>query len=150
MAIRWAAGLMFAGAAFAVAEEAAQIALLNTVTYSGNGGNFFAALGVIYVGIPATVLECGLWLWMGWMALTGQGWARIMSSVLFGILSLVFIDYLRAFPSSLTFTSAGPFVIMALEWLAGLAALILLWRRAASQFYAASRRARALSRQLMR
>ena len=33
MAIRWAACLMFAGAAFPVASEAAQIALVNTVTY---------------------------------------------------------------------------------------------------------------------
>ena len=65
-----------------------------------------------------------------------------MSSVLFGVLSLVFIGHPRDFLLSLTLASTGPFVSMALEWLAGLAALILLWQRAASQFYTASRRAR--------
>ena len=152
MAIRWAAGLMFAGAAFTAAGEAAQIALVNTVTWTGNGGGFFAETGVIFIGIPATALECGLWLWMGWMALAGRGWARIMSSVLFGVQCWLFIDSFRQFSSNFGVPNAGPFygsilISAALGWLAGLAALILLWQRASSQFYAASRQARALSRQ---
>ena len=35
--------------------------------------------------------------------------------------------------------SALPLISTALEWLAGLAALILLWQRASSQFFIASR-----------
>jgi hypothetical protein len=136
---------MFAGAAFTAAGEAAQIALVNTVTWTGNGGGFFADVGVIYVGIPATVLECGLWLWMGWMAIAGRGWARIMSSVLFGVQCWVFIGRIREFVSNLVDPSSRLYdssvlISGALGWLAGLAALILLWQRASSQFYAASRR----------
>jgi hypothetical protein len=143
MAIRWAAGLTFAGAAFTAAGEAARIALVNTVTFSGDGGGFFAEVGVIYIGIPVTALECGLWLWMGWMALSGRGWARIMSSVLFGVQCWIFIDSLREFSSNSTVPNSGPFygsilISATLEWLAGVVALILLWQRASSRFYAAS------------
>ena len=150
MAVRWAAGLMFAGAALAAGEIAAQIALANTVTYGGNGGGFFPMMGLYFVGIPVTAVECALWVWMGSMALVGHGWARIMSSVFFGVMCLLLVDFIRGFPSPSGVTSTGPFlgtvplvsalplISGALEWLAGLAAITLLWQRASSQFYAAS------------
>src|SRR5215469_15834707 len=78
VAVRWAAGLMFAGAALSAGEIAAQIALMNTVSYSGNGGNFFASAGLVFVGIPVTAVECALWVWMGSTTLAGRGWARIV------------------------------------------------------------------------
>ena len=86
------------------------------------------------------------------MALVGRGWAHIMSSVLFGVQCWLFIDSFRQFSSNYGVPNAGPFYVSilisaALGWLAGLAALILLWQRASSQFYTASRQARALSRQ---
>ena len=80
--LRWAAGLMFAGAALFAGEIAAQIALMNTVRYSGNGGNFFPEAGLIFVGIPVTAVECALWVWTGSIALAGRGWARIVASAL--------------------------------------------------------------------
>ncbi len=146
-AIRWAVGLMFAGAVFTAAGEAAQVALVNTVRWGGNGGGFFEDVAVILVGIPKTVLECGLWLWMGWMALAGRGWARIMSSVLFGVQCWIFTLAIREFLSHLADPSMRPFdssvlIGAALGWLAGLAALILLWQRASGRFYAASRQLR--------
>jgi hypothetical protein len=141
---------MFAGAALFAGEIAAQVALMNTVRYSGDGGNFFSDVGLVFVGIPATAVACALWVWMGSMALAGRGWARIMSSVFFGVMCLLLIDYIYRFPSPGGVTSTGPFigtvplfsalplVSGALEWLVGLAAIILVWRRAAGQFYAAS------------
>jgi hypothetical protein len=153
--IRWAAGLMFAGAALFAGEIAAQVALMNTVRYSGNGGNFFPDMGLVFVGIPATAAACALWVWMGSMALAGRGWARIVSSVLFGVMCLLLIDYIHGFPSPGNVTSTGPFIgtvplVSALplisgvlEWLVGLAAIILVWQRASGQFYAASGRPRA-------
>lgn len=155
VAIRWAAGLMFAGAALFVGEITAQIALVNTVRYSGNGGNFFAEAGLYFAGIPVTAVECALWVWMGSMALAGRGWARIVSSVFFGVMCLL-IDYIHGFPSPAGVTSTGPFmgtvplfsalplISGALEWLVGLAAIILVWQRASGQFYAASGQARAV------
>lgn len=151
--IKWAAGLMFAGAALFAGEMVAQIALANTVTYSGDGGGFFPMMGLYFVGIPATVVACALWVWMGSMALAGRGWARIVSSVFFGVMWLLLIDYIHGFPSPGGVTSTGPFIgavplVSALplisgglEWLVGLAAIILLWQPASGQFYAASGRA---------
>lgn len=70
---------MFAGAVLFAGEIAARIALVNTVSYSGDGGNFFAEAGLYFGGIPVTAVECALWVWMGSMALAGRGWARIAS-----------------------------------------------------------------------
>ena len=78
-----------------------------------------------------TAVACALWVWMGSMALAGRGWARIVSSVFFGAMCLLLIDFIHGFPSP-----AG------LEWLVGLAAIILVWQRAAGQFYAAPGQAR--------
>jgi len=159
VAVRWAAGLMFAGAALFAGETAAQIALADTVSYSGNGGNFFPEAALIFVGIPVTAVECALWVWTGSMALAGRGWARIVSTVFFGGMCLLLIDYIHGFPSPAGVTSTGPFIGTvplvsalplisgALEWLVGLAAIILIWQRAPSQFYAASRQARAALRE---
>ena len=96
-----AAGLMFAGAALVAGEIAAQIALMNTVSYSGNGGNFLPEAALIFVGIPVTAVECALWVWTGSMALAGRGWARIVSSVFFGGMCMLLIDYIHGFPSGL-------------------------------------------------
>jgi hypothetical protein len=159
VAVRWAAGLMFAGAALVAGEMAAQIALMKTVSYSGDGGNFFPEAALIFVGIPVTAVECALWVWTGSMALAGRGWARIVSSVFFGGMCLLLIDYIHGFPSPADVTSTGPFIGTvplvsalplisgALEWLVGLAAIILIWQRAPSQFYAASGQARAALRE---
>jgi hypothetical protein len=158
-AIRWAAGLMFAGAALFAGELAAQLALMNTVRYSGNGGNFFTDAGLVFVGIPMTAVECALWVWMGSMALAGRGWARIVSSVFFGVMCLLLIDYIHGFPSPGGVTSTGPFIGTvplvsalplisgSLEWLVGLAAIILVWQGAAGRFYAASGQAQAVFRE---
>jgi hypothetical protein len=147
---------MFAGAALFAGEIAAQLELMNTVRYSGNGGNFFTDVGLVFVGIPIAAVECALWVWMGSMALAGRGWARILSSVFFGVMCLLLIDYIHGFPSPGGVTSTGPFIGTvplvsalplisgALEWLVGLAAIILIWQRAAGQFYAASGRSRAV------
>ena len=159
VAVRWAAGLMFAGAALVAGEMAAQIVLMNTVSYSGDGGNFFPEAALIFVGIPVTAVECALWVWTGSMALAGRGWARIVSSVFFGGMCLLLIDYIHGFPSPAGVTSTGPFIGTvplvsalplisgALEWLVGLAAVILVWQRASGQFYAASGQARAVFRE---
>jgi hypothetical protein len=78
------------------------------------------------------------------MALAGRGRARIMSSVLFGFQCWIFIDSIREFlphlaePSYRLFDSSV-LICEALGWLAGLAALVLLWQHASSRFYAASR-----------
>ena len=125
-----------------MAEGAFSIQALNALGTPSIDDNAFVGFGII-IGIFLTVVECGLWLWMAWTALAGHGWARILSTVFFGIMCLMLVHYLiRSLPSA----PAGVSVSLALEWLVGLAALILLWQRASSQFFTASRQARAMFR----
>ena len=81
---------------------------MNTVSNSGNGGNFFAEAGLYFGGIPVTAVECALWVRMGSMAMAGRGWARIVSSVFFGVMCLLLIDYIHGFPSPGASPAQGP------------------------------------------
>jgi hypothetical protein len=84
------------------------------------------------------------WLWMAWMVLAGRGWARILSTVFFGIYFVAFVpvfinSYIPArfrHPPPLSgFTGVG------LELLAGLVAIILLWQPASTWYFRAAKRA---------
>ncbi len=76
------------------------------------------------------LIAIGLWLWMAWANGQGRGWARIVSTVLFGLNTLWLI-----FSGARTTTTL---VFVGLGWLVGLATLILLWRRETSQYIAQS------------
>jgi len=86
-----------------------------------------------YVLIVVVVLlvAIALWLWMAWANGRGKGWARIVASVLFGFNTLWLI-----FGGSRTVTTA---IFIGLGWLAGLGALVFLWRRETTQYIAESR-----------
>jgi hypothetical protein len=81
-----------------------------------------------YVVIVVVVLlvAIGLWLWMAWANGRGKSWARIVASVFFGFNTLWLI-----FSGSRTVTTA---IFIGLGWLAGLGALVFLWRRETSRF----------------
>jgi hypothetical protein len=80
-------------------------------------------------GIIVGLLESGLWLWMAWKTRAGRNWARITSTVFFGLFSVPFVLGLFKLP-------AVPSGVVIVEWAVGLAALILLWQRESSQFFA--------------
>jgi hypothetical protein len=87
---------------------------------------------VILVGL----VVIALWLWMARATNQGKGWARILSTVLFGLATLELIGnhgVVQLFCAVLT-------------WLSGLAAVWLLWRPASSAFFRRCRQA-ALTRQ---
>ena len=69
-----------------------------------------------------------LWLWMaranGW----GRNWARILSTVLFGLATLDLTSVFRTPGIRVTLapTALGP-IVPVLTWLVGLAAVWLLW-----------------------
>lgn len=81
----------------------------------------------IFVG----VVSVGLWLWMSFVTRSGKPWTRIVATVLFGVNTLYTALTLAA-------TALG-LVFVLLLWLAGLAAIILLWRRPATEFFRSSR-----------
>jgi hypothetical protein len=94
---------------------AAQVNQLNT---------FIIALAVV-----SGVIGVGLWLWMAQKNGQGRSWARILSTVLFGLATLDMFGVL-----SQPKTVLG-LVFPVLTWLIGLGAVVFLWRRESTEFF---------------
>ena len=71
----------------------------------------------------------GLWLWLAREVGRGWNWARILSTVLFGLATLELAGL----------HSAGQVFWAMLTWLTGLAAVWQLWRPASSAFFRSAR-----------
>ena len=81
---------------------------------------------VLVVGsVVIELISIGLWVWMALMNKAGKSWARIVAAVLFGLYTVYLLFVIRA--------GAGALVPI-LTWLIGLGALILLWRKDASEY----------------
>ena len=83
-----------------------------------------------------------LWLWMARATSQGRNWARILSTVLFGLATLELLSALEVIGKD----GVAQAFFAALTWLSGLAAVWLLWRPASSAFFMRCRQA-ALTRQ---
>jgi hypothetical protein len=94
---------------------AAQVNQLNT---------FIIALAVV-----SGVLGVALWLWMSRANSQGRNWARIVSTVLFGLATLDLFGVL-----SQPKTVLG-LVFPVLTWLIGAGAVFFLWRPESSAFF---------------
>ena len=80
---------------------------------------------IITLVIAVGLVLIALWLWMARAVGQGRNWARILSTVLFGLATL-----------GLTGNHGVAQVFCAvLTWLTGLAAVWLLWRPASSAFF---------------
>ena len=84
---------------------------------------------IITLAIVSGVIGIALWLWMAKANGQGRNWARILSSVLFGLATLDMFGVLSQ-PKTLL-----GLVFPVLTWLIGLGAVILLWRRDSSEFF---------------
>ena len=82
----------------------------------------------IAVAFVSGVIGTALWLWMARENGQGQSWARILSTVLFGVSRLSLFATLNA-PSVLGV------VFAALIWIIGAGAVFLLWRRESTEFF---------------
>ena len=92
-----------------------------------------AEVAAVVVAIVFGLIGIGLWLWMAWANKAGKNWARITATVFFGLDTLSVLAGLR---------QAEPVVSRAfslLVWLAGLGAVVLLWQKVSSAYFAASR-----------
>ncbi len=89
------------------------------------------------VGIASIVvfglLGIGLWLWMARANGSGKSWARVVASVLFGLNTLGLLSTVIRPNSALTK------VFDVLVWLVGLGAIVFLYRRESSEYFAQSR-----------
>ena len=84
---------------------------------------------VLVVGsVFIEVISIGLWVWMALMNKAGKSWARIVAAVLFGLYTLYLL-------SVVVQVGAGSGALVPiLTWLIGLGALVLLWRKDASEY----------------
>ncbi len=97
-----------------------------TLRLAGRSQPFWVA---ITVGIVGGLVVIAVWLWMAWASGKGRNWARIMSTVLFGLATV-----------ELTSVFSGPQSLLGMifwtpTWLVGLAAVWLLWRPTSSSFF---------------
>jgi hypothetical protein len=90
-----------------------------------NTGVTFFIVGVVVVGL----IGMGLWIWMAVKNKAGRNWARITSTVLFGINTILQLASIR---STGTVPSRA---VNILGWVIGLAAIILLWHRQSGEYF---------------
>jgi hypothetical protein len=148
--VRTAVKLMYAGAAVWTVLLISGLVLIISGSKAGhamvNGHTLTAAQAsqakpiLITVAIVSGLVAIALWLWMARANGQGRNWARILSTVLFGLATLQMIDQASVQPGkSWSHVGVGVLVLFVivpvLGWLVGLAAVWLLWRPASSEFF---------------
>jgi hypothetical protein len=87
----------------------------------------------IGLAIAGGLIAAALWIWMAQSNKAGKNWARITSTVLFGIATL---SALASLAGTGALSGGGAARIYGIVvWLIGLAATILLWRRTSSDYF---------------
>ena len=84
---------------------------------------------IISLAVVSGLLGIALWLWMARANNQGKNWARILSTVLFGLATL---DLVSVFSQPKTLFGL---LFPVLTWLIGLAVIFLLWRPDSTAFF---------------
>jgi hypothetical protein len=152
--------LMYAGAAVSAVALIIGLALISVDIRAAARGRF---LGhsltapqirplIITVWIVFGLVVIALWLWMARADGQGRNWARILSTVLFGLAALQLrgdvtppAGHAGAGATVLYYSGTALFLA---AWLAGAAAVWLLWRPASSAFFKPQGFTQALPRQV--
>ena len=79
------------------------------------------------------LIGIGLWIWMARANKAGKNWARITSTVFFGLDTL---GLLASFGQAETLLGR---LVSLVVWLIGLGAIVMLWRKESSGYFAAAR-----------
>jgi hypothetical protein len=94
---------------------------------------------IITVWIVFSLVVIALWLWMARANGQGRNWARILSTVLFGLATLQlrgdFTQPVSHAGFGATVLYYGGTALFVAAWLVGAAAVWLLWRPASSAFF---------------
>jgi hypothetical protein len=144
--LRNAVGLMWAGAGLAVIgvitalifsskikSAATKAAIKANATRRSEGKTILTtaqihslASSAVVVAVIVGIIALLLWAWMAWANNRGSGWARIVATVFFGLNTILLILELGRTSVILIFVALG--------WLVGLAALVMLWLRSTSAY----------------
>ncbi len=126
--------LMYLGAVASAAATLATISNPSSGILTANQGSlrdgFHAvedpslAVAWIFLGL----ITISLWIWMARANRAGKNWARITATVFFGFNTLI-LDINRGDP-------LVSLLIWLFVWLVGLGAIVQLWRRNSSQYFA--------------
>lgn len=136
--------LMYAGAAISAISLIVTLATIGSLRTAIHNAQptltasklHTAEVAAVVVAIVVGLIGIGLWLWMAWANKAGKNWARITATVFFGLDTLSVLT---------TFRQAEPALSRAvslLVWLAGLGAIVLLWQKASSAYFSASKAAK--------
>jgi hypothetical protein len=132
---------MYVGASLSVIELIVGLATISSVksaikrAYPNYTPSQVHSLEVASIGIGVLVglISIALWLWMARASAAGHNYARITGSVFFGLNTLFLL-------LSLARPHAGlGLVFNVLVWLAGLGAVIMLWRSESAPWFSQSR-----------
>lgn len=111
--------------AFANANATSSKPLTTSQLHSLESAYIVSAIVILAIG-------AALWLWMARANGAGKRWARITSSVFFGLYTIYLLTVLTRSGFGATL------ILAALSWLVGLFAIVMLWRRESSAFFAPS------------
>jgi hypothetical protein len=150
--------LMYAGAAVSTVELIIGLALIIVDIKAAARGRFLGhSLAaqkplIITVWIVFGLVVIALWLWMARANGQGRNWARILSTVLFGLAALQlrgdFTQPVSHAGFGATVLYYGGTALFVAAWLVGAAAVWLLWRPASSAFFKPQGFTQALPRHL--
>jgi hypothetical protein len=84
----------------------------------------------VIIGIVVGLLSVGLWVFLARACQRGRNWARMTGTVLFAL------DTLLILLSVSRFKGGAAVLVDLLIWLLGLGAIVLLWRKESSAFFA--------------
>jgi hypothetical protein len=131
--VKTAVLLMYAGAAVTAVTLVVTVLTIHSIESTmETKANYTPqqAHSLVIAAIVEAVITLGVWLLMAWANRSGQGWARITATVLFGVNTVgVLLAFLRG-------AEAVNLVLAVVVWLIGLAAIVLLWRKESSQYFA--------------
>jgi hypothetical protein len=133
--VRAAVRLMYAGAS--VSAVSLMVSIIS-LAFTGRSGAAIRLAGssqpfwvAVTVGIASGLGITAVWLWLARVTSQGQNWARILCTVLLGLSTLELISF------SESGTVLG-LVFWAPTWLAGVAAVGLLWHPDSRSFFKSS------------
>jgi hypothetical protein len=133
-----AARFMYGGAISSAALLIVALPFAGDVKGSVLGYRLTPTLLTITLVTLAGLALIGLWLWMALATSQGRSWARILSTVLFGLATLELLSALEAIGKH----GVAQAFFAGLTWLSGLGAVWMLWRPASSAFFESAKQMR--------